>query len=147
MKPFKNAGVQVQEYVYDFAVDGGAQGTIVLSDKDNVDPLPIGAVLKGVTALVLTSVTSLGSATMEWGTSDDTDGYSGAAIAKATLVANYVQNGWTGAGALVWDDTNDVQLYPAVTSAATGSFVVKINTADLTAGKIVFVCEYLYPMG
>jgi len=79
---FQNDGLMVQEYTYDFAVDGGAQGSIILNAKSGAHNIPVGAVVKEVGALVLTSVTSLGSATCEWGTSADTDGYSGTAIAK-----------------------------------------------------------------
>lgn len=134
--------MQVQEYVYDFAVDGGAQGTINLAAKAGVDPLPVGAVVKGVSARVITSVLSGGSATAEWGSTADTDGYSGTAIAKATLVAGYNKNSEEGAGALVWDDTNDCVKSYEVTDAATGAFMFKINVADLTAGKIAFAVQY-----
>ena len=88
--PFKNDGVQVQEYVYDFADDGGVIGEIVLSDKAGLDPLPVGAIVKSVTAKVLTALTSGGSAVLSWGNGDDADGYSGAAAAvgeSATLGA------------------------------------------------------------
>lgn len=142
---FKNDGVQVQEYVYDFSADGGAQGSIVLSSKAGYDPLPVGAIVKHVTAKVVTGVTSGGSATCEWGNGDDTDGYSGTAIAKATLVANYVCNEAMGAGALLWDNTNDANVPLYIDDATTGNFTFKINTADLTAGKIIFLVEYYLP--
>lgn len=143
--PFKNDGVQVQEYVYDFAVDGGAQGSIILSDKAGASNLPVGAMVLGCDAKVITAVLSGGSATCEWGTSGDTDGYSGTAIAKATLVADYAKNAEEGAGALLWDDTNDCSKSYVVTNAATGTFYFKINVADLTAGKLVFHVRYLLP--
>jgi hypothetical protein len=142
MSGIKNAGMNVQEYVYDFSVDGGAQGSIILSDKNGYANLPVGAYVHGVYAKVVTSVTSGGSATCEWGTSGDTDGYSGTAIAKATLAADYVINSEEGAGALVWDNTNDCSKSYLVTNAATGTFYFKINVADLTAGKLVFAVHY-----
>lgn len=141
----KNSGVKVQEYVYDFAVDGGATGNHILSAKAGQLPVPVGSVIKGVTAKVVTAVTSGGSATAEWGTLADTDGYSGTAIAKATLVAGYIQNGWVNAGALIWDNSNDVQLYPYVSVAADGALYFVINVAALTAGKINFLVEYYCP--
>lgn len=140
---FKNSGLQTQEYVYDFAVDGGTNGAaITLSNKVGYDPLPVGAVVKSVYAHVVTAVTSGGSATVEWGNGDDADGYSGTAIAKATLVLNYVCNHAMGAGALLWDNTNDCDIPLYIDDATTGAFKILINTADLTAGKIVFMVDY-----
>jgi len=136
----------VQEYVYDFDVDGGVKdANIVLSDKDNKDPIPVGAVITGVMAKVVTAVESLGSATVSWGNDDDEDGYSGTTIAKTSLVDNAVFNGWDNGAALLWDDTNDHQIYVPVLDADDGDFIVLISTADLTAGKIVFMVEYLMP--
>lgn len=148
MGGFKNDGVQVQEYVYDFAVDGGVKDVaIVLSDKDGVAGIPIGAIIKGVTAIVETAVTSGGSATAAWGNADDADGYSGTTIAKATLVADFVVNGWDLTAALLWDDTNDHAIYFPVINADDGAFEFLISTADLTAGKINFMVEYYFPKG
>lgn len=142
---FKNDGMQVHEYVYDFAVDGGAASAIDLSAKSGALPIPAGAVLKHVTAKVLTSVLSLGSATVEWGNGNDADGYSGTAIAKATLVAGFVSDEGMGAGALLWDNTNDSNISLHIPDATAGKFLMTINVAALTAGKVVFMCEYLYP--
>ena len=144
---FSNDGIQVQEYVYDFAVDGGVSGTAInLSDKAGYAPLPNGAVVKGVTALVLTSVSGT-SSTVSWGDETDTDGYSGTTIAEATLVAGYVENGYANGtgGALIWDDTEDSPKYPYANTDAKRGFTVLISTANLTAGKIRFMVEYLLP--
>ena len=142
---FKNSGRQVQEYVYDFAVDGGvASANIDLSAKAGYDPLPIGAIVTGVTAKVITAVTG-SSSTVSWGHSANPDGFSGTTIAEATLIAGYIENGWKTANSDLWDDTNDVQKYHSVTTAALGSFVVLIGTANLTAGKIIFMVDYLQP--
>lgn len=143
--PFRNAGLHVQEYVYDFAVDGGAQGEIFLSSKAGYDPVPNGAVIKAVTAKVVTQCASLGSATLAWGNDDDPDGYSGTAIAVASLTDNALFNGWDNAAQLLWDDTNDHQIPVAVVNEDDGEFSVTIGTADLTAGKVLFFVEYLYP--
>lgn len=137
--------IHVQEYIYDFDVDGGAQGAINLHAKDNKSVIPVGAIIKGVTAKVVDACTSGGSATVIWGNGDDADGYSGATVAVATLVDNYVTNGWDNGAALLWDDTNDHPIYQNVSTAADGQFIVTIATADLTAGKIVFLVEYYMP--
>jgi hypothetical protein len=134
------------EYVYDFAVDGGTKdANIVLSDKDGKAPIPIGAIVTGVTAKVLTAPLSAGAATVSWGNDDDEDGYSGTTIAKATLAINTVFNGWDNAAALLWDDTNDHPIHFPVLNADDGDFIVLISTADLTAGKIVFFVDYYLP--
>lgn len=147
--PFKNDGRQVQEFIYDFSVDGGAVSTIDLAIKDGYPLLPAGATVQKVTARVLTACTSGGSATVEWGNTSDTDGYSGVAIAVASLTAAAVFNGaedGTSPSALLFNNTNDEEKPYAVTATAnTQNFVVKITTAALTAGKIAFDVEYLYP--
>lgn len=145
MSSFKNAGVHVQEYVYDFDVDGGATGEIVLSTKDNKGAIPVGAVIKRVTALVKTAFTSGGSATLAWGNGDDADGYSGTAIAVASLTANFLANGYDNGAALLWDDTNDHPIDVYVADANDGKFSVTIGTAAMTAGKAVFMVEYYFP--
>lgn len=144
---FRNSGVQVQEYMYDYSVDGGAVGTLVLSAKPGKKGLPVGAVIKSVTALVQSAVLSGSTATVEWGDNVDTDGFSGTALAPGSLTANTVVNGMSGStpGALIWDNTNDAPLYPVVTSANTGKFTMTINAHTLTGGKIAFMVEYLNP--
>jgi hypothetical protein len=137
--------LHVQEYVYDFAVDGGAAGEIVLSDNANKAAIPIGAIIKGVYARVLTAVTSDGSATVSWGNGDDADGYSGSAIAKASLTQNAIFNGWDNGAALLWDDSNDHPIYQYVADADDGKFSITVGTAALTAGKIAFYVEYMMP--
>jgi len=145
MSVVSNKGVMVQEYLYDFSVDGGVTGEIVLSDNNNKAAIPVGAIIKGVTAQVITAVTSAGSATLAWGNGDDADGYSGTAIAKASLTQNAVFNGWDNGAALLWDDTNDHPIYQYVADADDGKFSVTVGTADLTAGKVVFLVEYYFP--
>lgn len=136
----------IQEYVYDFAVDGGTNGSAInLHAKDGKAVIPIGSIIQRVTAKVVTAVTSDGSATVGWGNGDAADGYSGTTIAKATLVDNFIVNGWDLNASLLWDDTNDHQIYVNVSTAADGQFKVLIGTADLTAGKIHFMVEFLKP--
>jgi hypothetical protein len=141
---FKNQ-MHVQEYVYDFAVDGGAVGAIDLSAKAGMNLIPTGAVVQHVGAKVITACTSGGSATVAWGPSADADGYSGAAKAVASLTANAAFNEAMGAGALLWDDTNDAALYQVVTGSTYADFKMTIGTAALTAGKIAFWVEYFMP--
>lgn len=122
-----------QEYEYDFAVDGGAVGTINLSAKARKQPLPVGAVPMEVYAEVLTAVTSGGSLTMSWGDGTDVDGYSGTAKAVAALTLNSVFDGKADSGAL---------LPSKVLTAGTGQFSVSIAVAAATAGKIKFRVVY-----
>lgn len=143
--PFKNDALMVQEYVYDFAEDGGGTGEIFLSSKAGVDPIPNGAVIKAVMLKVLTAFTSGGSATLAWGNDDDPDGYSGTAIAVASLTANAVFNGWDNAAALLWDDTNDHAIYVPVINEDDGEVSVTIGAAAMTAGKAVIMVEYVFP--
>ena len=145
MPGFKNDGVQVQEYVYDFDVDGGATGAIDLSAKAGKADLPVGAIINAVRAKVVTACTSGGSATVVWGPTADADGYSGATIAVASLTDNALFNGWDNAAALLWDDTNDHAISYNVTAAANADLNMTIATAALTAGKIIFFVEYYVP--
>lgn len=141
---FKNL-MHTAEYVYDFTVDGGAQGEIVLSDKATKAPVPVGAIKTAVRTKVLVAFTSGGSATLAYGNGDDADGYSGAAIAVAGLTANSLRNGWDNAAALLWDDTNDHPLEVNVADADDGKVSVTIGAADMTAGKMVLWVDYYMP--
>lgn len=139
----KNA-INIQEYVWDFAVDGGAQGAIVLSDNANKHPIPVGAIIKNCYARVITQPDSAGDAvTIKWGNASGD--YHGA-VAQGALTANAVFNSQ--------DDTSDNLLNDAdpghpiayyVADANGGAFQVTLAAADATAGKIVFVVEYLLP--
>jgi hypothetical protein len=145
MSALKNVGLQVQEFVYDFDVDGGAQGAINLHAKDGMSVLPAGAVIRAVRAKVLAQLTSGGAAVLSWGNGDDADGYSGAAAAVAGFTANALFNGHDNAAALLWDDTNDHALEVNVADALDGQFIFTIGTADLTAGRMVFMVDYYVP--
>lgn len=135
----------LQEYVYDFDVDGGGTGEIFLSSKAGYAPIPNGAVITAVYGTVVTAFTSGGSATLAWGNDDDPDGYSGTAIAVASLTDNSVFNGWDNGAALLWDDTNDHAIFPKVVNEDDGEFSVTIATAAMTAGKMHFAVEYFMP--
>lgn len=139
--------INVQEYVYDFAVDGGTKdANIALHAKDGKAALPIGSIVMDVVAQVVTQPTSAGSATVSWGSEDDEDGYSGTTIAIASLTDNSIwSRGVQGSEALIWDDTNDHPIHPYIGTANQAEFNVLISTADLTAGKIVFTVTYIEP--
>lgn len=140
MSFLKNVGLQVAEYVYDFSVDGGATGVIDLSAKAGYAPLPQNAVVFDVHFRVITAVTGT-SSTVAVGCTTDADGFH-AAVAEATLVADYVQGVGTGVSALLWDDTNDHRIPFLVNSANDADFQITIGTANLTAGKIAFYVSY-----
>lgn len=154
MSEYKNNGVNVKEYVYDFSVDAGAVGSISLSGKANAGGLPVGAIVQSVHAKVLTACTSGGSATVEWGNTADADGYSGTAVAVAALTANAVFNGTEtagGEGALIYTRKATTPAlgtpkpYAVTSTANTQDFKMAIGTAALTAGKISFSVHYLLP--
>lgn len=137
----KNVGVQVQEYLYDFAADGGLVSTIDLSAKAGYGVLPQNALVLDVSFRVITAVVG-STSTLAWGNTTDVDGYSGTAIAEATLVADYVNNGPSNAAALLWDDTNDHTIPFLVNSANDAVFSCTIGTGALTAGKVAFYVSY-----
>ncbi len=143
--PFKNEGVVVQEFVYDFATDGGAVSSITLSDNKYRSKLPEGAIVLNCVLKVLTAFTSGGSATLAVGNTADPDGYL-AGIAVASLTLNSVFTAQQQAGALLWDNTNDANLaYPVTSTANTQDVLVEIATAAMTAGKAGIAVMYLYP--
>jgi hypothetical protein len=141
---FKNAGVHVQQYLYDYAVDGGVYtSAFTLSSKAGYAPLPIGAIVKKVTAKVITAVSG-SSSTVKWGNATTADAYA-PAIAEATLVADYVTDEAKAKGTALWDDTNDNNLPYLIDTANKAKFVMTVGTASLTAGKILFLVEYYLP--
>lgn len=131
---FINDGLLVQKYTYDFSVDGGAVSQIILSNKANKDPLPIGAVVVNMLMHVQTAFTSGGSATLTVGNGDNPDGYF-ESIAVASLIANSCWLPGSVAGALIWDDTNDNIEPLYIDDTTTGQVLVEIGTAAMTAGK------------
>jgi len=145
MSAFTGSVYHVQQYLYDFAVDGGAVGKKVLSAKPGYTAVPVGSIVKAVTALVATAVTTAASGTLEWGNDDDEDGYSGAAKAAGVLTAGAVFNGWDFDAALLWDGTNDHAIPVYVADAADGEVSASIATGALTAGKVAIMLEFLFP--
>lgn len=141
---FRNDGIHVQEYLYDFDVDGGTDDTkIDLSAKAGVAPLPQGAIVLNVHLKVIDAVVGT-SSTIIVGNTTDPDGFY-QAIGEATLVDEFVTSGGVQAGVLIWDDTNDHLIPFLVNSDDDADFQILIGTADLTAGKMLFMVEYLMP--
>lgn len=144
MSVWKNPkSLQCAEYIYDFADDGGAQGEIVLADKANHSPLPIGSIVCDCIVWVETAIVG-SSSTVAFGNQDDPDGYM-EAIAEGSLTQNSVHRAGSVAGAKLWDDTNDHMLAQYVSSSNIGSVSITIATGDLTAGRLVVQILYLAP--
>jgi hypothetical protein len=120
--------------VYDFSVNGGAQGAInLLDDAGNSAILPKGAVVVHAWAYVKTNVTSGGSATISLDVLTTADLQ--AATAKASLVTSVpfiigkpIRTGATVVG--------------PVTAAAGSHVTATIGSADVTAGKVEYYLEY-----
>lgn len=129
---FRNE-IYLEEYVYDFSADGGAQAEIVLSAKANHRALPLGSLVMDMVMHVETAFTSGGSSTLDIGDGDDPNGYA-EAIAVASLTGDSTHRAGQQAGVLIWDDTNDHYLSKYVTTAADGAISVTIATATMTAG-------------
>lgn len=119
------------KYEYDFAVSGGAVGSIALVNK-GMNALEAGLVIKDWFISVETTPASGGSATVTLGHAGDTDGY---AVDFFGAVAGDIINMGDRAGALVWDDTNDHNIYHKLASAANAIPRIEVGTAALTAGK------------
>lgn len=115
-------------FLYDFASDGGAIGSITLNDENGVaQSIPAGAIITNAYISVETAVTSDGSATVAFGIVGNTDAFK-AATAKGTLAGDYVVQG-----------ANDLPLTDAVPTPV----VATIAVAALTAGKFRIFVEYL----
>lgn len=119
-------------YEYDFSVSGGAVGSIALVNK-GMNALESGLVITDFLISVDTTLASGGSATVTFGHAGDTDGYSVDFFAAGASGAVLAPG--NAAGALVWDDTNDVKLYHKLASAANAIPRIQVGTAALTAGK------------
>jgi hypothetical protein len=119
---------------YDFAVDGGAVGTITLRSNlsdSNGNDVPAGSVVEGGYIEVDTAVTSGGAATLSAGSEAAGD------LQAATVVSG-----------APWSTTGRKSVVPAFTGATTVKTTVRRNlsvavaTAALTAGKFRVVVFY-----
>lgn len=113
---------------YDFAVDGGAAGTLTLRGDNSI---PAGSVIMGGYLEVLTAVTSGGAATIGVSSEGASDLVAAAAVSGAP-----------------WSTTGRKSLIPVFTGATTvkttvaRSLAIVIATAALTAGKFRVVVFY-----
>lgn len=121
----------VQEYTYDFAVQGGAVGFIALKTPANA--LPQGGIVTSMYYMVQTAFTSGGSATVALG-----DAAAGARYLAATAYNNGAYAANTPALAAI-----GVPVY--VSSANIASPGITVATAALTGGKMKFVVEGYVP--
>lgn len=122
----------VLKAIYDFTTLGGAVGDIALIDDDGKPAvIPAKAVVTRVWSETITSVTSLGSATVagKWLTAADLQ----VATAKATLVAAaFVEGVPDGTAAkFIKGSASDVVVKATVAVAA------------LTAGRVLYYVEYV----
>jgi hypothetical protein len=130
-KGFKGE-IEVEEFVYDFAVDGGAIGFIDLSAKAGEVVLDVGTVIEKVEWKVITAPTSAGAATISVGDNGSNARYKAlTAFNNAAYLVDQVSAG-TGVPYLA-------------TAANDGKFGMAIAVAALTAGKIVFMVTYYKP--
>ena len=137
--------MHTQEYEYDFAADGGAVGVINLSSKAGAHVLPVGAMVKKVSLKVVTAFTSGGAATVSWGPTASATGYSGTAVAVASLTANASFNGEGNGASLVFNDVEDSSKEAVVGVANDGDMKLTIAAAALTAGRAIVNVQYYNP--
>jgi hypothetical protein len=126
--PEAGAGLKWARGRYDFTVDAGAQGTIVIG----AEKIPALAVILGGLVEVDTAVTSGGSAT----------------VAVQVEAANDIVNAAAISGA-PWSTTGRKSVIPAFTGATSVKTTVArdikivIATADLTAGVFDVLLAYV----
>jgi hypothetical protein len=113
---------------YDFAVDGGAVGDIVLRSESAI---PSGAVIVDTLILTDTVLTSSGSATVALKANSAAD------LVAATAISS---SPWSAAGAV--RGTLNATHAPVVTTAKR-SITATVATAALTAGKFRAVVWYV----
>lgn len=129
MSYFKNDNVQVAEYEYDFAVDGGATGVKVLSSKANKAGLPASAIVVGHQVLIQTAFAGSG-ASCKIGCEGDDDKY-----LVNTAVAGLATLGLKTSSATAF-----------FADAATEDDVrLTIASAALTAGKLKVLVHFVNP--
>ncbi len=115
------AAKQVMKVEYDFAIDGGAQGSI-----DFAASLPDSSVVTNIYSDELTALTSGGAATVQLkaGATDLTD-----AIAFDTGFSGVQSQALASSATAIKVDSED-------------TLALEIATADLTAGKVILAIEF-----
>jgi hypothetical protein len=117
----------VDEFLYDFTVNGGSVGAITLGS------LPLGAVVTNLKGIVEVAGTSAGAATITLGST----------TSATSLLASTALTLFDGVGDVVGQ-----AVVPSLTTCNTANLatvVMTIGTAALTAGKIRFVVTYWLP--
>lgn len=127
------------KYEYDFAVSGGAVSEIALVNK-GMNALASGLVIKEFLISVETTLAGTATPTITLGNAGDPDGYAIDFYGAAT--AGSIINVGDRAGALLWDDTNDHNIFYKIDSTANAIPTITIGTQALTAGKfqVYFKC-------
>ncbi len=126
MSYFKNDHIQVAEFEYDYAVDGGATGSYDLSAKANKAKLPVGAVIVGSEVVVQTPLTGSG-ASAKIGTTNDDDEWK--ALAAATIAAG-VSTAYSA---------------PVLVASGDDDVLLDVSGAALTAGKLKVLVHFVNP--
>lgn len=119
--------VQLARAEYDFAVDGGAVGDIVLRGQS----VPSGAIITDVLIKVTTALTSGGAATVALKSEGAADLNAADAISGAP---------WSTTGAKRGDLDADTA---PVTTTADRAITATVGTAALTAGKFTVFVTYV----
>ncbi len=117
---------------YDFDVDAGAQGDILLGSWLKTRSQASALILFSVD--VVTALTSGGAATIEWGFTDASGTFT-----SATPVLGF------GAYAVANTTVNPANFTTAPKSVNNGQLTMRIATADLTAGVLNIRSQYLNP--
>ena len=131
---FSNEEV-VERVVYDFANDAGATGALDIFEAT------ADVIITGFHAVVKTTATSGGSATVKVG-------YTGSDAAYITTtqgaVANLTANAVFQANVVLTEGTPNTAAFPLPHRLASGAKILQtIGTAALTAGKIEYVIKFM----
>lgn len=128
MAHFKNDGVKVSEFTYDFAVDGGATGVFSLSSKANHTLIPDGAVIQKVVTKVVTAFAG-----------------SGASAKIGTTTSDSVYLALTDVSGYSTDAMFDYTTLVCANTANKRNVIMSLSGGALTAGKLVVNVEYVLP--
>lgn len=126
--------VQVAQGVYDFTQQGGGYSKDIGLGAE----IPKKSIIKNAYYKILTAVTSDGSASISVGTSTAslTD------IVSKTPINDLTQANTLQQGAL-FGDLGGASTFKLSSATSTVSLKMRVTGAPLTAGKIVFVVEYV----
>lgn len=126
MAYLKNA-LNIWEYEYDFAVDGGATGVYDLSAKANKGELPNGAVRLWSSIVVQTALQGSGASAKVGTSANDAD-----------LAANAAVASWSASA--IFNDTT-----PIYVGTTNGDTKLTVAGGALTAGKIKVFVGFVVP--